>query len=403
MQQDRPGQPGAPPDPRPPLWLLALITLSGTMAMHVFVPALPEAGAALGATPAAMQLTVSFYVLGLALGQLVYGPVSDRFGRRPVLMAGLALFTAAGLWATAAPGVQSLTAARLVQALGGCAGLVIARAMLRDGTTTALAAQRLALMNLMVILGPGLAPLIGAALAALTGWRSIFVALSLLGLLNLLLAWRLLPETHRGTGQSVAAVLRSYRRLAASPRFLGFAIGGGCATTAMYAYIAAAPFILGVELGRPPGEVGLYLALNIFGAWLGSLAASRLVQRVPVRRLLFGGTLIGGAGAAVFLGAALAGALSVPLVVAPMMLFTFGAGMASPAALGEALSVNPRAAGSASGLYGFAQMAIGALCAALAGIGSNPAIAAGTVLFAASAIALAAFAVAMRVRAVTPP
>jgi DHA1 family bicyclomycin/chloramphenicol resistance-like MFS transporter len=185
---------------RAPLWLLALITFSGTMAMHVFVPALPQAATDLGASANAMQLTVSFYIAGLAIGQLIYGPVSDHFGRRPVLIVGLVVYALAGFGAAFAPNVDALIAARLFQSLGGCAGLVLGRAIVRDGSTTADAAKRLALMNLMVTVGPGMAPLIGGALVTTTGWRSILLALCVLGAVNLLLTWRLLPETSGGSG-----------------------------------------------------------------------------------------------------------------------------------------------------------------------------------------------------------
>jgi DHA1 family bicyclomycin/chloramphenicol resistance-like MFS transporter len=370
------------------------------MAMHVFVPALPQAAAELGAAPGPMQLTVSFYILGLAAGQLVYGPLSDHFGRRPVLIGGMALYAAAGLAAALAPGIQALIAARAFQALGGCAGMVLGRAIVRDGTTAAEAAKRLALMNLMVTVGPGIAPLIGTALVATTGWRSIFVALTLLGLANLGLGWRLVPESSGGTGHGMRVVLRNYRQLLVSRRFLGFAIGGGCATTAMYAFIGAAPFIFVHQLHRPVHEVGFYLALNILGLWLGSLTASRLLGRVSMRRLMVRGNLVSCLGAAAFLAAVLGGGmggpLGVPLVVLPMAFFTFGAGLASPAALTEALSVNPLVAGSASGLYGFSQMGIGAICTSLAGLGGNPALAAAVVLVGAGVLAQVAFWVALR-------
>ncbi len=164
-----------------PLWLLTLITFSGTLAMHIFVPALPEAARDLGASVGGMQLTVSVYILGLAVGQLAYGPLSDRFGRRPVLMAGLVLYALAGLAAAFAPDVHSLIVARLLQALGGCAGLVIGRAIVRDTALPQEAARRLAMMNLMVAIGPGAAPIVGGVLASSLGWRSIFFALALLG------------------------------------------------------------------------------------------------------------------------------------------------------------------------------------------------------------------------------
>ena len=179
-----------------PLWLLTLITFSGTLAMHIFVPALPEAARALGASIGEMQLTMSVYILGLAVGQLAYGPLSDRYGRRPVLMAGLALYTAGRPRRLLRRRCAHLIVARLLQALGGCAGMVIGRAMVRDTAGPQDAARRLATMNLMVVLGPGLAPLLGGALATAFGWRSIFYVLSALGVLNLVFALWLLPESH---------------------------------------------------------------------------------------------------------------------------------------------------------------------------------------------------------------
>jgi MFS transporter, DHA1 family, multidrug resistance protein len=211
-------------------------------------------------------MTVSLYIFGLAVGQLVYGPLSDRLGRRPVLMAGLALYTIAGFAAAFAPGVNALIAARLFQAFGGCAGLVLARAIVRDAAAPRETARRLALMNLMVTVGPGVAPLIGAGLAATTGWRTIFFVLSALGVANIIFAFRLLPETKPSAPNVNASTLaRDYWALLRSPAFLGYSIGGGCATTSLYAFLAAAPFIFVNQLHRPPGEVGAYLAFLVSG------------------------------------------------------------------------------------------------------------------------------------------
>lgn len=389
-----------------PLWMLALITLSGTLAMHIFVPALPQAARDLGVSNAAMQLTLSAYVVGLALGQLTHGPISDQYGRRPVLIAGMILYTAAGLAAWLAPTIQMLTAARLLQAFGGCAGMVLGRAIVRDQVAGNLkagdasagvdAARRLSLMNLMVMAGPGLSPLLGTALAEATGWRSIFAALCLLGLGNLLLVWRWLPETVRRETEGRRLALGSYRFLLRSRPFLGFVIGGGAATTSVYAFIGAAPFIFVDQLHRPAHEVGLYLTINVLGAWFGSLAASRLVGRVAMRRLMTLANLLSCAAALVFLLFVLAGTLGVVSALASMLVLTFGAGIASPTALAESMAVNPAAAGTASGLYGFSQMAIGAICAALAGVGSDPSLAVGIVLLGAGLLAQAAFWVARR-------
>jgi MFS transporter, DHA1 family, multidrug resistance protein len=382
---------------RAPLWLLALFAFSGTLGMHIFVPALPSAALDLGAGTAAMQMTVSLYIFGLALGQLVYGPLSDRFGRRPILLAGLALYTAAGLAAALAPSANVLIGARLVQAFGGCAGLVLARAIVRDTAVTREAARRLALMNLMVTVGPGLAPLIGGALAAATGWRSILYLLTALGVANMLFAWRLLPETGpSGASVKLSRLTRDYWGLLRSPAFLGYAIGGGCATTSLYAFIAAAPFIFVGQLHRPPGEVGLYLAVLVSGVWLGSILTSRLIVSMPLGRLLIGANALGILAAFVLLGGVLSGHLSVALAVGSMFVFTVGVGVASPAALTQAISVNARVIGSASGLYGFTQMAVGAFCTALAGFGHNAALSAALVLAAASLVGQAAFWIALR-------
>lgn len=380
----------------PPLWLLALLTFSGTLAMHIFVPALPIAAADLGVSVSAMQMTISLYILGLAFGQLIYGPLSDRFGRRPVLMAGLALYTLAGLAAGLAPGVQGLIAARLFQALGGCAGLVLARAIVRDTAAQGEAARRMALMNLMVTVGPGLAPLIGTLLAEHFGWRSIFVALCALGLGCAALTWKMLPETGVTAHIAVPVLVRNYGQLLKSAKFLGLAIGGGCATTSMYAFIASAPFIIVHQLGRPTYEVGLYLALLMAGASAGSMLASRLIPRFSLQRLLILFNGIGVAACFIFLIGVSLGHLSVALTVGAMLVFTTSAAIASPAALTQAISVNPLVIGSASGLYGFTQMVVGAICTSLAGLGDNPALMAGIVMAIAGIGAQVSFWVALR-------
>jgi DHA1 family bicyclomycin/chloramphenicol resistance-like MFS transporter len=379
-----------------PLWLLALLTLSGTLGMHIFAPALPRAARDLGVGAGVMQLTVSLYVLGLAFGQLIYGPISDRLGRRPALIGGLALYTLAGFAAAAAGGVGMLIAARLFQALGGCAGLALSRAMVRDTAPAPDAARRLALLNLMVTVGPGVAPILGGAMVSTTGWRSILLLLCLIGAGLLVFAWRLLPETAHSLSKADAAQLGAhYRSLLRSPAFLGFAIGGGCATTSMYAFVAAAPFIFVDELKRPAYEVGLSLAVLIVGVWLGNALASRLIQRAPMHLLLVGANLASLVAALVFLAVVLVGPLNVVTVVGPLFFFTLGAGLASPMALSEAVSVNPHVIGSASGLYGFTQMAVGALCAALASLGADPALATAIVLASAAVIAQASFWIAL--------
>jgi DHA1 family bicyclomycin/chloramphenicol resistance-like MFS transporter len=380
-----------------PLWLLVMITISGTLAMHMFVPALPAAAQTFGVSSAAMQATISVYILGLAGGQLVYGPLSDGLGRRPMLLFGLALYAAASLLAAMATSVHVLVFARLLQALGGCAGLALGRAMVRDTSSVDDSVRDLALLNLMVMVGPGLAPLVGSLLSVHFGWRAIFVMLAVLGSVTLLFSWRRLPETSRPSGQvSVGALLRDYGQLLRFPAFVAYALAGGCITTSIYGFIAAAPFLFVDQLHRPLQEVGAYLGMLIIGMFLGNALTRRLIRSVPIERLLVAGSLTCLVSALALLLMALLGQVSVISVMLPMFLMTLGAGISSPAAMTKALGVDAHLVGSAAGFYGFAQMVVGALCTTAVGLGSNPALAAGVVLSVAALLGQLGFWLGMR-------
>jgi len=376
----------------PPLWLLGLFTFSGTLGMHIFVPALPAAAKDLHATPAALELTISLYILGLAVGQLVYGPASDRFGRRPALLAGLSIFTIASLATVFAPDIRTLVLARFVQAVGGCSGLVLARAIIRDTSQAGEAARRLALTNLLVTAGPAIAPLIGGAFTDLLGWRTILIGLAALGIANFALAWRILGETRpEALSASASKYARDTVGLLGSRRFVGYAIGGACATTSLYAFVACAPFIFIDRLHVSSASVGLYLALLVSGLWVGSLLASRLIGRFSLTRFLVVSNAVSVAAAALLLALVAADRVTLVGIVATMFVFSVGVGAAAPAALVEAISVNPRVTGTASGLYGSVQMAVGAALVALAGLGANPALASALVLLASGLLAQASF------------
>ena len=378
--------------PGVPLWLLGLFTFSGPVGMHIFVPALPAAAKDLHARPAALELTISLYILGLAVGQLVYGPASDRFGRRPTLLVGLSLFTIASVAGLFASDVHTLIVARFFQALGGCSGLVLARAMIRDTSQAHEAARRLALTNLLVTAGPAVAPLIGGGLSALWGWRTILVGLSALGVANFMMAWLLLQETRpEALFVSASQYARDYVGLLRSRQFLGYAVGGACATTSLYAFIACAPFIFIDRLHAPSASVGLYLALLVSGIWLGSLLASQLIARFSLNRFVVVANAVSVVAAASFLGFVIADRATLLAIVGTMFVFSVGVGAAAPAALVKAISVNPRVTGTASGLYGSVQMAVAGTLVMLAGWGSNPAFASASVLLAAGIVAQASF------------
>jgi DHA1 family bicyclomycin/chloramphenicol resistance-like MFS transporter len=378
----------------PPLWLLVLVTFSGTLAMHMFVPALPLVVSDLHTTPAAAQSTISLYILGLAFGQLLYGPLSDRFGRRPVLLAGLTLYTVAGLLCLWAPTVPVLLGARLLQALGGCAGLLLARAIVRDTSGNAETLQRLATLGLVTLVGPGIAPLLGAAVVGTLGWRWLCACFVVLGMLALAAVWLRLPETRPAPQAAVrrSSLLADARALLRSRLFVACTLGGSCATTSFYAYVTAAPFIFGERLQRPLHEVGLYLMGAVAGLSLGNLLASRLASRVQHARLIRHASALSLASATVLL-------LTMLWMVQPpawgvaviMGFYAVGSGMCSPAVSTKAISVDPQLTGSAAGLFGFTQMGIGALCSALAGWGSDHGVSAALVLVGAGVVAQAAF------------
>lgn len=376
-----------------PLWVLVLVTLSGTMAMHIFVPALPVAGEALGAEPSGMQQTITLYVIGLALGQLIYGPVSDTWGRRPALLVGLSLYFSASVLALFAPSLQWLVAARLLQALGGAAGITLGRAIVRDIAPPDRVTRDLALLNLLTLVGPGLSPIVGAYLADHFGWRAIYVFLVCIGSAMLFCAWKLLPETNLNRRPlAITRIALDYGSLLANPRFAAFMLGGACSSTALYPYLATAPYIVHEQLGLPIRYVGWFAASTIVGAGLGTFLTRKLAGRWLAERFLYIGSGLGLGLATLFLCIQALGWLSAPLLLALMVVMTFGAGMASPAALSRALgATTPALAGTAAGLYGFAQMAMGAVGTMLVGFGEVPALACAVTQICITGLALSSY------------
>jgi DHA1 family bicyclomycin/chloramphenicol resistance-like MFS transporter len=274
---------------------------------------------------------------------------------------------------------------------------VLGRAVVRDLAGPEDATRRLALLNVAMMVGPGLGPAAGGLIAVHFGWRAIFALLAVLGAVIMVMTWRRLPETGPRDGTpDITALARNYRELLTSRRFLGFSIGGGCSTTSIYAFLASAPFFFVQELGRPVDEVGFYVASLIVGVSLGSALTSRIIQTVPLGALLIGFNLLSLVAGCVFLGMALTGTLTTTRLLVTMFFYALGAGVTSPAALAHAVSVNPRVIGSASGLYGFTQMTIGAICTTAAGLGHSTALATAIVLLVACAMGQASFWIAVR-------
>lgn len=349
---------------RAPFLLLVAMTACGTLGMHVIIPALPATARALDMSIGATQLTITLYLIGLAFGQLFYGPVSDRFGRRPVLLVGLSLFAVMSLVTAFAPSPAVLIGSRILQSIGGCAGLVLGRAAVLDAATPDKAAGQLALLTLVMSMVPAMAPAVGGYLTAFVHWRASYVLVAGLGALTLIAAFLILPETNRDRtgGANVRALFSGYAMLARSRAFLGYAVGGASSTTSFYAFMSASPFIFENVLHRPTQEVGFYYVMLMGGVAVGSFMANRLSRIVSLRNGLRLANLFAIAGAVLFVAFDCLDWLTPHTVIGSVTLFTLGSGMASPFALAGSVSVNPRTIGAASGLYGFSQMGYGMLC-----------------------------------------
>jgi MFS transporter, DHA1 family, multidrug resistance protein len=252
--------------------------------------------------------------------------------------------------------------ARILQSIGACSGLVLGRAMVRDSATADRAAAQLAMLILVMSAAPAIAPALGGYAAAWFGWRAAFALLAIVGAMTLAFAVLLLPETNTLQSSARASMLLGSLRLFRSRAFCGDVLGGECTTTSFYEFMAASPFILVDLLHQPTERVGLYYLLLMVGVAAGGLSANRLAGRVRAQTALRIANSFAIAGAVCFMLADLTGWLNVVTVIALVVVFMIGAGMASPFALSGAVSVNQHAIGAASGLYGFPQMAYGALC-----------------------------------------
>ena len=348
--------------------LLVSVTTLASMPLHLFLPALPLTATQLLTSPGIIQLTITLYMVGLAVGQPLYGPLSDRYGRRPVLMAGLLLFVLSSIFAAFAATAGTLIVARVFQALGACGGMVIGRAMVRDGTTPEKAAGTMATLGVSLTIAPAIAPAIGAYLTEWVGWRPIFGVLAGVGATLLILTALTLPETHlQCTNQlGFTRMLRNYRKLIRIPQFLGYALAGSISSV-LFAYLAVLPFMIVDVLQRPLHEVGPCYLLIVVGNAIGSYASSRLVHRLGSHRIARLGMHVELTSALLLLLVHIAGGLSVATFIGPAMLLAIGVGLVNPNCAANSVSADPASIGAASGLYGSMQLAFGALCTIVVG------------------------------------
>ena len=354
--------------PGPPLLLLAAVSALAPSALHMLVPSMPRLAAVFAAPIGAVQLVLTLFLAGIAAGQLVYGPLSDRFGRRPVLLAGLAVFLCGTALCGVAWSLPALIIGRVLQAIGGCAGMVLGRAIVRDVFDRERAASAIAMIAMAMTLAPSLSPAIGAYLTEWFGWRANFVLLAAFGSAVLILAARMLRETRpdaaplspRGIADSLGALLRS-------PAFLGYASATAFTSASWFAFLAIAPYFLSDLLHQPPSTYGLMILLPMAGYFIGNAGAIRFAVRLGSTRLFVLGLAVSLASGVLLAQWSLGEKLTAWALFVPMALSSVGNGLSQPAGLAAALSVNPRIAGTASGLLGASQMAVAALGTLLVG------------------------------------
>src|SRR5512133_2809712 len=353
--------------------LLGALSAFGPLSMDMYLPGLPSMASDLSAPAWAAQLTITTSMLGLAGGQLVAGPISDALGRRRPLLAGVAAYAAASVLCAAAPTIWLLLAFRLVQGLAGAAGIVIARAIVRDLHEGIEAARMFAMLVLVGGLAPILAPLIGGELLHVTDWRGIFVVLAGIGALLLLGAWAMLGETlapenrHRG---GPVSTLHVFRRLVRDGPLMGYTLSAGLTFGAMATYTSGSPFVLQDIHGVSPQLFSVIFASNAIGIMAASQISRAVVGRYGPRAMLGAGVRMGAAGGLGVLVSVVAD-LGLAGLLPSLFVMVSSVGIVLPNSAALALADHPRTAGSASALLGLTQFATGALAAPLAGVGGS--------------------------------
>jgi MFS transporter, DHA1 family, multidrug resistance protein len=353
-------------------FLLILGALIGMapMSIDMYLPSLPTIQSEFAAPPGAVQFTLAAFFVGLAVGQLAYGPVSDRLGRKPPLSVGTSLYVIASVGCALAPSLGALVAFRLLQALGSCAALVISRAMVRDLLDPRAAARAFSTLLLVMGVAPILAPLGGSLVLAALGWRPIFWILVGFGLVCLALIAVGLPETRPrgGTGEALESPARAYARLLGDGRFLGYALAGGVAQAGMFAYIAGSPSVFIETYGVRPAAYGWIFGANAVGLIAASQVNRRLLHSFGPDQVLGCANLFTAVLGLVLVGAAVTGAGGLAGVLAPIFGFVASLGFTQPNAVACALAAQGARAGSASALLGSLQFLVATVAASLVGL-----------------------------------
>lgn len=354
--------------------LLTTLVAFGALSNNMYLPSFPAMARELGVPVSTVLATLSAFFIGFAVGQLFYGSLSDRFGRRPVLLGGLAAYTLASAVCAAAPDAGTLVAARFVQGLAAAASQVLARAIVRDLFPPHRAARMLSVMAAVFTIVPGFAPLLGGVLQSAFGWRAIFVVLTAIGAAVTLTCWRGFAESLKAPDTDAldtARMARNYAALARSPVFMGYCFAFAFIFAGMFAFHSASSFVFIDILGFAPEAYGLFFMIVVVGYLGGSVASARLTVRVGYARLVAIGGLTAIFGGAAMVALVLAGFSAWWAIVGPQFVFMIGTGLIMPNAIAGALAPFPEKAGAASALFGFLQQATGAATIWIIGIAAD--------------------------------
>jgi DHA1 family bicyclomycin/chloramphenicol resistance-like MFS transporter len=350
--------------------LLAGLSAVGPLTTDMYLPSLPDIARQLGASSAQVQLTISAYLIGFAAGQIIYGPVSDRHGRKPVLIAAIALYCAASLACALSTSIEMLIVARAFQALGGSGGIVLTRAIVRDIYSGAHAGRELSVIGSVMALAPVLAPVLGGLIQTGFGWRMTFLALVGAGCAGAAVVWALLPETLNNRAAepvSLPSMLRSYRIVGRNQAYLAYLSITSASYAGLFAWISGSAFVLQDLYGLAPFDFGVAFALGSVGYMAGSAIAARLVIRLGLDGVLGLGGCACAVGGLVMIGAVGLGFVSSMSLVLPMAVYLAGLGMVLPQGIAGAMTPFPERAGAASSLFGFLQQTAAAVCGAAVG------------------------------------
>lgn len=358
------------PAPQRLIVLLAALVAFGPLSIDMYLPSLPGIATDLQATEAQVQMSIGVFLGGLCLGMLLYGPLSDRFGRRRLLLGGIVLYLLASVGCALASNVEQLLFWRFVQALGGAAAAVLARTIVRDLFPLQEAARVLSLMHLVTMLATLAAPLIGGYLMLLAGWRSLFVVLIGFAALCLIaVAWKI-PETLAPDkrGESLGQAFRAYGHMAVQPLVIGYSLCMGLCFAGMFAFITASPFVYIDYFGVSPLAYGWLFTLNILGIIVTTLINARLVRRLGPGPLLSAGSAVAALAGVLLLLVGVSGWGGLPAVVAGVVLYVSVTGLLGANCLASLLAAFPRQAGAVAGLAVSGQFGLGMLSSALVGL-----------------------------------